>query len=120
MVKYWLSQERLPLLDKAIAQLIEFKKQNLNLVRNSEDNLNLVKKYFRSALGPDEIRCLYADRTMLIANNGDVTTCFNCYGNARRGTLKEIYFSREAEMARRNALNCKTPCLLPCFTDYSL
>ena len=120
MVKYWLPQERLPLLDKAIAQLIEFKKQNFNLVRNSENNLNLARKYFRSALGPDEIRCLYADRTMLIANNGDVTTCLNCYGNARRGILKEIYFSREAEMARRNALNCKTPCLLPCFTDYSL
>ena len=120
MVKYWLSQERLPLLDKAIAQLIEFKKQNFNLVRNSENNLNLARKYFRSALGPDEIRCLYADRTMLIANNGDVTTCLNCYGNARRGILKEIYFSREAEMARRNGLNCETPCLLPCFTDYSL
>jgi len=116
-VKYWIPQERLPVLDRVIDTLVEFKKQNIYLVQNSEDNLRLVKKYFRSLLTQDEIKCLYATKTMLIANNGDVTTCFDCYGNVRKNSLWVIYNSNEAERARKRVKNCRTPCLLPCFTD---
>jgi len=116
-VKYWVARERLPLLDKTIEALIEFKRNNRDLVRNSEQNLKLVKKYFRSTLTAEEVKCLYIDRTMLIANNGQATTCFESYGDVRKESLREIFRSRQAQNARRRTGACKNPCLLPCFTD---
>mgnify|MGYP001619342288 CR=1 FL=1 len=116
-VKYWVSPQRWPVLDQTIDALVEFKKQNFHLLRNSEDNLLLVKKYFRGLLAQEDVRCLYATRTMLIAHNGDVTTCFDCYGNIRKKTLRSIHASSEAEEAWMKVRECKHPCLLPCFCD---
>lgn len=116
-VKYWVMPERLTVLDRAIDELVDFKKRNFSLVRNSENNLKLVKKYFRGTLRRNDIRCLYATRTMLIANNADVTTCFGCYGNVRRERLKEIFYSQTAQRQREKVKGCARPCLLPCFTD---
>ena len=116
--KYWIPPERYPVLDQAIDSLIEFKRMNPLLVRNSEKNLLLAKKYFRGILSPVDIRCRYADKAMLIADNGFVTTCFSSYGDIRKNGLEKIHISEEAEDARNKALDCKNPCLLPCFTDY--
>lgn len=117
-VKYWIPQERLPVLDRTIDSLVEFKKANVALVRNSLSNLGLIKKYFRGALTNEDVKCLYALKTMLIASNGDVTTCFDCYGNVRKNSLQEIFNSQAAEYSRRRVEECKSPCLLPCFTDW--
>ena len=116
-VKYWIPQDRIAILDKVVDELVEFKRQNYQLVRNSENNLNLVKKYFRCRLANDDIKCLYGTKTMLIANTGDVTTCFDCYGNVKKKKLKGIYFSKESVQAKEMVASCKKPCLLPCFTD---
>lgn len=115
--KYWVPRERLSVLDNTIDDLINFKKENPWLVRNSENNLSLVKKYFRGFLAAGDVSCRYADKTMLIASNGNVTTCFDCYGDIRQESLQEIYYSRKADEARRKASACKEPCLLPCFCD---
>jgi MoaA/NifB/PqqE/SkfB family radical SAM enzyme/GT2 family glycosyltransferase len=117
-VKYWIPPERLSVLDITIDSLLEFKKANLSLVRNSFNNLSLIKKYFRGALANNDVKCSYALKTMLIANNGDVTTCFDCYGNVRNNSLQEIFNSRSAEYSRLKVGECKSPCLLPCFTDW--
>ena len=115
--KYWIHPERLHILDQIIDDLVEFKRRNYQLVQNSESNLRLVKKYFRGFLKPSDINCLYATKTMLIANNGDVTTCFDCYGNIREKALQNIYISKRAEQARKRIRDCKSPCLLPCFCN---
>lgn len=115
--KYWIPAERLEVLDGIIDGLIDFKRQNPSLVKNSENNLYLTKKYFRGSLANDDVRCSYGNRTMLIANNGTATTCFDCYGDARKQSLRAIHFSMEADKARKRALNCRNPCLLPCFCD---
>jgi len=116
-VKYWVPPERLDILDKAIDSLIEFKRENAALVRNSENNLMLVKKYFRGELGQQDVQCQYADKTILIANNGELTTCFDSYGDIRKSNLKQIYASKNCTRARERARECKRPCLLPCFCD---
>jgi hypothetical protein len=116
-VKYWIPQERLDVLDQAIDSLIEFKKTNFTLVRNSVNNLNLAKKYFRGNLGQKDVTCLYASRTMLIANSGYVTTCYGSYGNVRQNQLKNIFESKESSQAMDRVKDCQKPCLLPCFCD---
>lgn len=117
-VKYWIPEERIGFLEDVIGDLVIFKKENPGLVRNSERNLSLVSKYFRGLLDNNDIKCVYADKTMLVANNGDVTTCFDVYGDVRSKSLKKLYFSNEANLARAKVKSCKHPCLLPCFTDY--
>lgn len=115
--KYWIPPQRFSVLDGIIDGLIDFKRQNPSLVRNSENNLSLTKKYFRGSLANDDVRCSYGNRTMLIANNGTVTTCFDCYGDARRQSLRAIHSSVAADKARKRAQDCASPCLLPCFCD---
>lgn len=115
--KYWIPEKRLPILDKAVDGLIEFKRTHSALVRNSENNLKLVKKYFRNILTCEDVKCLYGIKTILVANNGNVTTCFDCYGNIRRSPLKEIFYSVSAQKARQGVASCSHPCLLPCFCD---
>ena len=115
--KYWVLPERLGVLDKAIDGLIEFKRENTGLLRNSENNLMLVKKYFRGELGQQDVQCQYANKTILIANNGELTTCFDSYGNIRKSNLKQIYASKSCMRARGRVRECKRPCLLPCFCD---
>jgi len=116
-VKYWIRPERLSFLDLTIDKLIGFKKNNPALVINSVKNLLLVKKYFRVGLSSEDVACYAARKTMLIANNGKVTTCFNTYGDIRRQRLKSIWRSSQAAQARDTVSACKKPCLLPCFTD---
>jgi MoaA/NifB/PqqE/SkfB family radical SAM enzyme/GT2 family glycosyltransferase len=115
--RYWIPPERFSVLDQTIDRLIEFKRSNPSLVRNSEHNLRLAKKYFRGELTQNDIQCLYASKTMLIANNGQLTTCFESYGDARKISLKQIYASKECRRAQDRARKCKHPCLLPCFCD---
>ena len=115
--KYWIPPERLVVLDRAIDELVEFKRNNPALVRSSENNLRLVKQYFRGNLVQNDVKCLYATKTMLIANNGEVTTCFESYGNVRKNSLREIYASKNIKQARNRVGTCKNPCLLPCFCD---
>jgi MoaA/NifB/PqqE/SkfB family radical SAM enzyme len=117
-VKYWIPQERYQVLDSTIDSLIEFKRSNPFLVRNSLHNLNLVKKYFRGELTSKDVKCSHISKTMLIANNGDVTTCFDCYGNVRKDSLVDIFNSQAARHSKRRAEECRRPCLLPCFTDW--
>lgn len=112
-VKYWIPKERLPVLDSAIESLIAFKKANDSLVRNSLNNLHLIKKYFRGLLTKQDVKCLYATKTMLIASNGDVTTCFDCYGNIRRNSLQEIFNSKVAEYSRKKVAECSNPACFP-------
>ncbi|MFA5119263.1 MAG: glycosyltransferase [Candidatus Omnitrophota bacterium] len=116
-VKYWVPAERLPVLDKAIDDIVAFKKKNSAFLRNSENNLELVKKYFRGTLHNRDIQCRNAERTMLVAYTGDTTTCFDCYGNIRKEPLSRIFHAPAAGQARRKAAGCPSPCLLPCFTD---
>jgi len=115
--KYWIPSDRLAVLDRTIDKLIEFKRGNPILVRNSENNLRLAKKYFRDCLTQNDVKCQYVTKTMLIANNGEVTTCFESYGNIRRKGLKEIYASKDSKKAKDKVGKCKHPCLLPCFCD---
>ena len=115
--KYWIPPDRFVVLDKTIDELIEFKSNNPGLVRNSENNLRLAKKYFRDNLTQNDVKCLYAAKTILIANNGELTTCFESYGNIRKNSLREIYASKNSRQARDRVGKCKNPCLLPCFCD---
>ena len=114
---FWICEERLPILDKVIDKLIKFKEENPQFMKNSINNLSLVKRYFRGTLNSNDIKCASAFKTILISNQGSCTTCFSSYGDIRKSTLKEIVESKEIVKAREKVKHCPWPCLLPCFCD---
>lgn len=115
--EFWVSEERLPVLDEAIDKLIEFKKENPGFIKNSVGNLSLMKKYYRATLTSADVKCHSAYDTILISNQGTCATCFSCYGNIRNSGLKQVLLSKDIISARSKVKGCSWPCLLPCFCD---
>jgi len=113
----WVPQSRLSVLDSVIDELVEYKEKNYNFISNPAEGLKLVKKYFRNQLSNKDIKCYSLFKTMLIANDGSVTTCGMRYGSVREKTLRECWRSKEALEARKKIKKCGKPCILPCFTD---
>ncbi len=114
---FWVPSEELPLLDKIIDKLIKFKQENPMFIKNSINNLSLVKKYYRCDITAGEINCLSAHKTVLVSNRGECTTCFSCYGDIKKQEFRDILKSKKILAAREKAEKCPSPCLLPCFCD---
>ncbi|NQU19306.1 glycosyltransferase [bacterium] len=112
---FWISEDRLIVLDKLIDKLIELKKENPQFIIPSIRNLSLTKKYFRGTLKPNDVKCLSAYETVLISNQGKAVTCFSSYGDIKRQDLKEILQGKEIIKAWGKVKKCAWPCLLPCF-----
>jgi len=114
---FWVPEERLPILAIAIDELIALKKGNPLFIKNSIENLSLIKKYYRGTLISDDTECLSAHKTILVSNQGTYTTCFSSYGDIQTQDLKDVLNSRKITQAQKEVKNCSWPCLLPCFCD---
>lgn len=117
---FWVNKDRLPVLDGTIDKLAEFKNKNPQLIKNSIENLSLMKKYYRGTLTSDDVKCLSAYETILISNSGECTTCFCCYGDIKKQDLRNILGGEKIIKAQETVERCHYPCLLPCFCDRRL
>jgi MoaA/NifB/PqqE/SkfB family radical SAM enzyme len=116
---FWITPDRLSLLDDKIDKLIYFKKKNPEFIKNSERNLLLVKKYYRGIINYKDVECNSAEKTILISNEGKFTTCFSAYGDIKKQSIEAVIQSKERERATEKVKKCRWPCLLPCFCDTS-
>ncbi|MBN2482665.1 MAG: glycosyltransferase [Candidatus Omnitrophica bacterium] len=114
---FWVTPDQLPLLDKTVDLLIQTKKRYKDFICNSEENLLLMKKYYRRQLRGTDVRCKSAQKTMLIANEGKSATCFSFYGDIKKQSLRDILDGAARIHAYNQAARCPWPCLLPCFCD---
>lgn len=114
---FWVSQDRLSLLDDILEKIAEFKMGQQQFIKNSIKNLALMKKYYRGIISSDDIQCQSAYKTILVSNRGACTTCFSDYGNIKKRCFKRILQSEEIIKAQRQVKECPWPCLLPCFCD---
>lgn len=114
---FWVGEDRLPLLNSSIDALVAFKKENISFIKNSFDNLLLVKKYYNGSLGLFDVECFSAAKTILVSNQGKCTTCFSPYGDMRKENLEDILLGKNIAGARETVKKCSRPCLLPCFCD---
>jgi len=114
---FWVSDDRLAVLDSTIDKLIEAKNSDPVFIRNSLKNLLLVKKYYRADLTSFDVECLSADKTVLMSNEGKFTTCFSSFGDAKKESLDNVLKGKEIVEARQRVKKCSWPCLLPCFCD---
>ena len=114
---FWVTRDRLPILDSVVDGLIDFKRKEPQFIKNSAKNLSLIKKYYRANLTNLDASCLSADKTILIANQGDCRTCFSGYGNIKIQGLNQILQDKRIIQARQRVRRCSSPCLLPCFFE---
>jgi hypothetical protein len=114
---FWVRENRLSLLDEVLDRLIKLKEENPELIKNSAQNLALIKKYYRGELNSNHVKCRSADKTVLVSNRGTCTTCFSVYGDIREQTLQEIIMGPQIVRAKETVEKCRWPCLLPCFCD---
>lgn len=114
---FWVSPDRLGILDETIGRLIAIKQREPLFIKNSIDNLSFVKRYFRGTLSCEDVRCVSADRTVLISNQGKSTTCFSAYGDIKKQDLGVIFRNQKIIRAQEEVKKCPSPCLLPCFCD---
>lgn len=114
---FWVTEDSFSLLDESIDKLIEYKKKNQLFVRNSVNNLSLIKKYYRGSINSSDVNCSSGDKTILISNQGMATTCFGPYGNMTEEDFEDMLAGRSIINARQKVKRCAWPCLLPCFCD---
>lgn len=115
--------ERLGVLDKAIDGLIRYKKksaENFNFIANNEKNLKLIKKYFRNKIKPKDLSCYAGYNRLQIVQEGKLYFCVNQekyeanFGDVKKDSLKDLWFSKEAKSYRKLIRKCKYPCLQWC------
>lgn len=119
---FWIPSNDNNLLDDKIQLIKMFKQQFPHLVLNSEKHLNLIPYYFRNSMPLNLTRkCLAAFETMFIRPNGDVKVCLdeNRFSLKELG-IKEIYYSKQYDNARKKALTCKYPCMQGCLNRQRL
>ena len=114
---------RIELINETIGELIRYKKsslQNFDFIANSIGNLRLITRYFKNRMKPHESSCYAGYNRLQIVQEGKVYFCVNqqkndaTFGNIKKDSLKELWFSRNAKFYRRIIRKCKSPCLQWC------
>lgn len=116
-------EERRQILDKSIDALLQYKKEslsNFDLIANSVKNLNLIKRYFRGGLRPRDLPCYAGYNRLQIIQEGKLYFCVNQekfeanFGDIKKDSLKDLWYSRKAKFYRKLIRQCKFPCLQWC------
>ncbi|MBU1201529.1 MAG: radical SAM protein [Nanoarchaeota archaeon] len=113
----WIEDDDLNKLDTVIDKLIELKKQsreNYVFIENTVSNLNLIRKYFKRMLSPKAQPCYAGFNRLHVTQIGTSYLCDVSFGDLKKRTLKEIWFSKEAKEQRKKIKNCQTPCMQFC------
>lgn len=115
--------ERFGLMDTMIDKLINCKKESLSnfeLIANSTVNLQLIKKYFRGTVKPQELKCYAGYNRLQIVQEGKVYFCVSQegreanFGDIVKDSIRDLWFSKEAQSYRKMIRKCKFPCLQWC------
>ncbi len=115
--------DRIKLADESIDKLISYKKANIDnfdFIGNSLKHLRLMKKYFKGNMNYRDFPCYAGFNRVQVVQEGRVYFCVDQkkykanFGDFKRDTLKELWYSKEARNYRKIIRGCKVPCLQLC------
>ena len=109
-------------LDRQVDLLIANKSKGLPIAVPAEDLKNL-KIYFRN---PEKVKrtgsCDIGFKNMLISASGEIKLCykFPAIGNIRKNNIRDIWFSNEAFLQRKQMFSCQETCVSACLRKMPL
>ncbi len=109
----WIKESNFIELDETIEKIKELKKQGHPII-NTLYHLERMKLYFRNKLPPFEFDCYNGFNNISVWSSGLVGFCFGAFGDVRRSSLKETWYSKKAFDLRQKMKECKKPCLQNC------
>ena len=113
--EFWVSEKRLPILERSIKEIKNFKREHINIYENPK--LELYLKYYKRNLSSWDWKCFGGYKTLFICpteRGPSVHTCHGICGYLRETSLKGCWFSKEAKRLRKSAKRCTSLCLQAC------
>lgn len=118
----WIPKPRYNVLDSSIDKLVKYKlssRENNDLIINSATQLKLIKKYFRGILHNQ--KCYLGFSRIVISQDGKMYFCAKepiggkvSFGDIYKDKLRDLWYSKKAQLFRRSIKKCSSPCLLGC------
>ncbi len=116
--------ERFDVLDEAIDRLIAYKKanrSNFDFISNDIRHMELIRKYFKRDLKAIRIPCYAGYNRLQITQDHRIYFCIPpnkkydaSFGDIKKSTLRDLWFSKDAKIRRKLIKECKIPCLQWC------
>lgn len=111
----WVSEENTLKLKKIISEVLELKRDLRDLsIRVNDKVLEMIPSYFSGHSLDRNLKCFEGIIRIVISYNGDLWSCRGIYGNLRKNSLKDCWFSIEAKKMRKEVKQCKNHCLQNC------
>jgi len=120
----FIPSERFGILDETIDHLIAYKKSNrdnFDFISNDVRHLELIRKYFKKDLKAIKMPCYAGYNRLQITQDHRVYFCIPpnkkydaSFGDIKKSTLKDLWFSEDAKIRRKLIKKCKVPCLQWC------
>ncbi len=110
---------------KIIDTLIKYKEAGYKIA-NSREQLEMFKNYFQNPQTYGEkIRCRQGNYSIYLRPTGEAFLCpsqGSSLGNVRSAKLKDLWYSKEAQLQREKIYHCRHICLIGinCFIDKTL
>jgi MoaA/NifB/PqqE/SkfB family radical SAM enzyme len=111
----WPNRERIAVLEKVIKQVQELKSQSRDVyIYTDASVLEAIPRYFKGERPGNTFKCYEAFKRIVITYDGHVWSCMGVYGDLKKRSLSEIWFSQEAAQVRKQVKQCRNHCLQDC------
>jgi len=113
----WIPTSRLRLLDSMMDKVKQYRitrKEEQPVIGNTLLHLDGIKRYFRSELSQEYIKCYIGYTRVVISPDGNTSICGESIGNINQQTMRQMWYSPTANQLRAKARKCEKPCLQFC------
>jgi MoaA/NifB/PqqE/SkfB family radical SAM enzyme len=111
----WPSVSELSVLEKNIRTLLAMKEERRDtLVYTDSSILKSIPGYFKGKKPGRNFKCYEVIKRIVITCDGKLWSCAGLYGDLKKDSLKQIWFSTEVKKIRDNVNKCKAHCLQDC------
>lgn len=111
----WPSETSLVELEKIIPQVLRLKETLTDFeICTDKTIFDFMPEYFKGIALQHKFKCYEAIKRIVVGYDGKVWSCAGIYGDLKEKSLKEIWFSKEAENIRNTVRQCSEHCLQDC------
>lgn len=111
----WPSRVNIINLKNIMKEVLNLKEKLTDLyIYTDKKILEAIPDYFEGKKLSSHFKCYEAVKRIVITYNGKLWSCLGIYGDLRKKSLKENWFSKEVKKIRNNVKKCKAHCLQDC------